>query len=125
AQVAEAGMHLAGDRAAVGARYTVGGNELGVGLQLVDVFRDRERVPDLDAVMGEAGDEKRRRQQKEFGPRGWVVARRLWLVELETGHFAKQPTAQRPGGVILAGDGERGHGLVPRGRPEKLSRTAT
>src|SRR5262249_23727846 len=106
-------MHFTGDRAAVGARDSVGGNKLGVRLQLVDVFRDGERVPDLDAVMGEAGDKKRRRQQKEFGPRGWVVARRLSFLELETGHFAKQPPAQRPGAVILAGDGERGHGLVP------------
>src|SRR5262249_13444539 len=69
---------------------------------------DGERVPDLDDVMGEAGDKKRRRQQQEFGPRGWDVARRLSFLELETGHFAKQPTAQRPGAVILAGDGERG-----------------
>ena len=49
-----------GNRAAVGARGSVGGNKLGVRLQLVDVFRDGERVPDLDAVMGEAGNEKRR-----------------------------------------------------------------
>src|SRR5262249_34281034 len=105
---------LTGGRPGLGAREGGGGNELGVWFHLVDVFRGGGRAPDLDAVMGEAGDEKRRRQQKEFGPRGWVVARRLSFLELETRHFAKQPTAQRPGAVILTGDGERGHGLVPR-----------
>src|SRR5260370_40094033 len=106
-------MHFAGDRAAAGARDPLGGNEPGIGLQLVDIFGDGERVPDLDAVMGEAGDEKRRRQQKKLGPRGWVVARRLLLLELETGHFAEQPPAPRPEPVIPAWDANRGHDWPP------------
>src|SRR5262249_51517843 len=113
--------HFTRDRSTMGARATLCGHELGLGLQFVDIFRNGECVPDLDAVVGETGDEKRRRQQQEFGPRSGVVAGRLLLLELETGHLAKQPAAQRPRAIILAGDGERGHALSPfRWMPEKI-----
>ena len=89
-------MHFTGDRAAAGARHAVGGNELGVGLQLVDVFRDRERVPDLQAIMGQPWHQKGRRQQQQFRPRGGVIRADMVLFKLDTSHFAEQPSAQRP-----------------------------
>ena len=46
----------------------------GVGQDLVEVFGDRQRVPDLDAVMGEAGHQERGRQQQQLGAGGGVVA---------------------------------------------------
>src|SRR5205807_2069331 len=55
AQVAEARMHLAGDRAAAGARRSARRHQLGLGAELIEVFGDRQRIPDLDAVVGEAG----------------------------------------------------------------------
>src|SRR4029077_12232426 len=113
AEVAEAGMHLAGDRAAMRAGGAVRRHELGVRLQFIETFRDRQRVPYLDAVMGEAGHEKRRGQQKELGPGRGIVAVGLLFVEFETGHFAQQPTAQGPGAVVLAGDRERSHEFPP------------
>jgi hypothetical protein len=107
-------MHFTANRATPGARGTVCRHKLGVWPQFVEIFGDGERVPDLDPVMAEAGDKKGRRKEKEFGAGRGIVARYLLLLELETGHFAEKPAAQRPGPVILAGYGERGHAAVPR-----------
>src|SRR4029077_9553481 len=120
----EARVHFTGDRAAMGTRDAVCRQEIGVGLQLVDIFRDRQGIPDLDPVMGETGDQERRREQKEFGPRGRVVARRLPFLEVESGHFAKQPTGKYTAAVILAGDSERGHRAISRWAAPQISRTA-
>ena len=51
AQAGEARVHLAADRAAMRARHAVGRQQAGVGLDLVQVLGDRQRVPDLDAVV--------------------------------------------------------------------------
>jgi hypothetical protein len=52
---AEARMHLAADGAAVRARADVGGQQAGLGLDLVEVLADGQRVPDLDAVVLQEG----------------------------------------------------------------------
>jgi hypothetical protein len=52
------------------ARGAIPRDEAGVRLELVEVFGDRERVPDLHAVVLEAGDEKRGREQQQLRPRG-------------------------------------------------------
>ena len=106
AQVGEAGMHLAADRAAMRARGERLRQQAGLGQDLVQIFGDRQRVPDLDAVMGEAGHQEGRRQQQQFGAGRGVVAGDSLLLEFEAGHLAQQPAAQRPGAVVLAGDGE-------------------
>jgi hypothetical protein len=56
AQIGEAGMHLAADRAAMRARDLFLRQQAGFRQGLVEIFGDRQCVPDLDAVMGEAGD---------------------------------------------------------------------
>ena len=80
--------------------------------------------------MGEAGHQERGRQQQQFGAGRGIVARRRDLLEVEPGHLAEQPAAQRPGAVVLAGDRQRGlghlsppQGVRPAG-PTKLSRSA-
>ena len=110
AQVAEAGMHFARDRAATRALGALLRQQARRGQQFMEIFGDGERVPDLDAIVGQAGDQERRRQQQQLGPRRGVVAADHLLLELQAGHFAQQPSAQRPGAVILAGDGECGLG---------------
>ncbi len=128
AHVAEAGVHLARDRAAARAIGPIVRHKLSIGLDLVEIFGDRERVPDLHAFVGEAGHQERRRQQQQFGTCRGVVAARLLLLECEASHLAEQPSAQRPGAVVLAGDGERRHQASPMREPvcpKKVSRTAT
>src|SRR5262249_20820840 len=88
AQIAETGMHFARDRAAAGAGRALLRNEAGIGADLVEIFGDGERVPDLHAVMGEAWDKKRRRQQQQLGPGRGIVARYLDLVELDSRDLA-------------------------------------
>ena len=99
-------MHLAADRAAMRARGAVLRQQAGLGHGLVEIFRDRQRVPDLDAVMGQARHQERGRQQQQFGAGRGIVAGDRLLLEIEPGHLAQQPAAQRPGAVVLAGDGE-------------------
>ncbi len=52
-------------------------------------------------------DEERRRQQQQLRARVGIVVVEHVLVELETGHLAQQPTAQRPRAVVPAVDGQR------------------
>ncbi len=111
AQIGEAGMHFAADRAAMRALRPVGRQQPGLRHDLVQIFGDRQRVPHLDAVMGQAGHQERRRQQQQFGAGRGVVGADMLLLEVQPGQLAQQPAAQRPGGIVLAGDGERaGHG---------------
>ncbi len=98
----------------MGARGAVERHQLGAGIELVEIFRDGKRVPDLDAIMGEAGDKKGRRKEQEFGAGRGIVTRYLLLLELEASHFAEEPAAQRPRAIILAGNGEHGHALNPK-----------
>jgi len=79
--------------------------------------------------MAQARHQERWRQQEQLGARRWVVALCLLFLELEPGHFAKQPASQRPGAVILAGNRQRSHDFSPAAtalcrRAKKLSRTA-
>ena len=55
AQVGKAGVHLAADRAAMRARRAVGRQQAGLRADLVQVLGDGQRVPDLDAVVRQAG----------------------------------------------------------------------
>jgi hypothetical protein len=115
AQIAEAGMHLARDGTAAGARGAVLRQESGVGLELGEVLGDRQRVPDHDAVVLEAGDEKRWRQQQKLGAARRIVARHHEDVEVQAGHPAQQEAAQRPRTVVPAVNGKPspGHAFLP------------
>ena len=91
----------------------VGGNQFsllgyaGLGVALVEVFGDGQRVPDLHAALRQAGHQDRGREQQDLRARAGVVARNLLLVEVQPGEAAQQPAAQRPGRVVLAAEGER------------------
>jgi hypothetical protein len=84
----------------------------GFGLEVVEIFGDRERVPDLDAVMGEAGNQERRREQQQFGASGRIIGRYHVDRDVEAGHLAQEPAAQRPRTVVPAVDAKSrlGHG---------------
>ena len=110
AKAGEARMHLAADRAAMRARRRVGGQQPGLRLDLVQVLGDRQRVPHLDALVGQARHQDRRRQQQDFLARIGVVGRNHHLLELEAGEPRQQPAAQRPRRVVLAADRKRGLG---------------
>src|SRR5271166_321727 len=58
--------------------------------------------------MPKARDEEGGRQEQEFRAGGRVVQGDLLLDEIKVGHLAQQPTTQRPGAVIFAGDGQNG-----------------
>ena len=87
------------------------------GCDLGQIFRDRQRVPDRHAVMGQARHQDGRRQKQKLRPRRRVVERDGRLLEIQPRHPAQQPAAQRPGGIIAASDRKRrvGHG-PPRRR---------
>ena len=63
----------------------------------VEEFADRQRVPHLDSLIGQAGHENARRQQQDFGARVGVVGRDDRFVEIDAGELGHQPAAQRPG----------------------------
>ena len=54
-------MHFARNRAAVRARGAIRRQQAGLGADLGQVFGDGQRVPDLHAVMDQAGHQERRR----------------------------------------------------------------
>ena len=119
AQVVEARVHLAGYRAAMGALDALGGQQMGFWFQLGEVLRDRERVPDLGAIVVQAGHQKRRRQQQELRSRRGIIGGHRLLDELQAGHLAEQPAAQRPGRVVLAAD--RKYGCCHSARPSLVA----
>ncbi len=98
AQIGKAGMHLAGDRAAMRARGQRLRQQAGVGQDLVEIFGDRQRVPDLDAVMGEAGHQEGGRQQQQLGARRGIVAGDGLLLEFEPAilHSSQPRSDQEP-----------------------------
>ncbi|MNN31110.1 hypothetical protein D3C81_1447850 [compost metagenome] len=104
----EAGMHLAADSPAVGARDQVVGQQSRLGTNLIEVFGDRQRVPHRHALMAQAGHEDRRRQQQDFGTRRRIFGRHQHFLELQAREPGQQPAAQRPGRIGLAADGQRG-----------------
>jgi hypothetical protein len=106
------GMHLAADRAAMRPRLHVGRQQARLGLDFVQVFADRQRVPDLDAAVQQRRHPHRGRQQQDFGLHGRVVGRDHLFGELQPGELRHQPAAQGPGAVVLAADGEDGLGHV-------------
>ena len=55
--------------------------QAGVGANLVQVFGNRQRVPDGGAVVAQARHQDRRRQQQDFGPRRRVIRRGDELLE--------------------------------------------
>ena len=74
---------------------------------LVQVLGDRQRVPDLRAIVRQAGHADRRRQQQELLARVGVVGRDHHLVEVEPGEARQQPAAQRPRRIVLAAERQR------------------
>jgi hypothetical protein len=81
-------MHFTRDRAAAGALDPRGRKEAGLRPQFIEVFGDRQSIPDLDTLMGQAGDQKGRRKQKKLGARRGVVAAGLFLLERQAGELA-------------------------------------
>jgi hypothetical protein len=55
---------------------TSSGSRPGLGLDLVQVFADGQRVPDLDAAVLQRGHQHGRRQQQHLGLHGRVVRRK-------------------------------------------------
>ena len=100
-------MHLAGDRAAAGARHAVAGIHAGVGTHLVQVLGDRQRVPHRHPVMHQAGHADRRGTQQQFGPRAGIVGCDHLLLEVQPRQPGEQKAAQRPRRVVLAADQKR------------------
>src|SRR5271156_2232723 len=76
----------------------------------MQVLGDRKCIPHFEAVVDQAGYEEGRRQQKQLGAGRGIVGSDVLLLEIETGHFAQQPTTQRPRTIILAGDSKDGLG---------------
>src|SRR5213075_177005 len=101
----DAGL-LPADRAAMLPLHAIGGQEAGVRHRLVEIFGDRQRVPDGGALVPQARHQDRRRQQQDFGPRRGVVGGGNDLLEGQAGEFREQPASQRPRRVILAADGQ-------------------
>ena len=62
----------------------------------MQILGDRERVPHFEAVVDQAGHEEGGRQQEQLGAGGRIVGADVLFLEIEAGHFAQQPTAQRP-----------------------------
>src|SRR6516164_4869561 len=99
-------MHFAADRAAMGALCPVGRKQSCIRIDLVEIFSDRQRVPDFQVVVSKAWHQERRRQQEQFRSSRGIVCRDLPLFKIKARHFAQQPAAQRPRPVILACDAE-------------------
>ena len=62
----------------------------------VQEFPDREGVPDPDALVGEAGNQDRGRQQQDLGARVRVVGGDDDFLEIDPGKPGHQPAPQRP-----------------------------
>jgi hypothetical protein len=76
--------------------HAIGRQQADVRHHLVEVFRDRQRVPDRGALVPQARHQDRRRQQQDFGPCRGVVGGGNGLLERQAGEFCQQPAAQRP-----------------------------
>ena len=72
----------------MGALRLIGRQQAGLGLDLMQILGDRQRVPDLEPVVDQARHQERRRQQQQFGPGRGVVGADMLLVEIEVRHFA-------------------------------------
>jgi hypothetical protein len=100
-------VHLAADGPAVRARGAIRGQQAAVGDDLGEVLADRERVPHLDAIVRQARHPDARRQQQDLLTRVGIVRTDDHLIEREPGEARHQPTAQRPGRIVLAAEGQR------------------
>ena len=72
----------------------------------VQEFADRERVPDPNSVVGEAGNQDRRRQQQNLGAGVGVVGRDDDFLEIDPGELGHQPASERPRRIVPAADGQ-------------------
>jgi len=108
AQAVFSGLGSALERlaAAMGAGDAVPGIHAGIGIKLVEIFGDRQRVPDAGALVRQPRHQHRWRQQQQLGAIAGIIERDRQLLDLEPGEAAQQPAAQRPGGIILAADKE-------------------
>ena len=107
AQIGEAGMHLAADRAAMRAR---GARRSAAGRRRAAISLRYSAIASVSQTLmpswvrqgtrneGDSSSSSARVDGSSLGDRQ--------LVEIEPGQLAQQPAAQRPGAVILAGDGE-------------------
>ena len=66
-------MHFAADRPAMRSSRLIFRQQSLLWRGFVQEFGDRERIPDRDPVMDEAGDQDRRRQQEYFRARVRIV----------------------------------------------------
>ena len=102
AQAAEAGMHLAGQAARVGARRAVRRPE--VRRVFGAILADGEALPDAGAVVLQDRGRCRTGWRLHGGRVAAAVERDHHLLDLEPGEAHGQPTAQAPGRVALVAD---------------------
>ena len=116
-QITETRMHLAADRAAMRALRLFGREQAGVRPDFMEVFGNGQRVPDLQPRYGSGrGRGKTAIATAIRRASEGSSVETLLLVEVQAGHFAQQPAAQRPGAVVFAGDAESSncHAVPPR-----------
>ena len=97
----------------MGARRAVSRQQAGLRFGFVEIFRDCERVPYLDAIVGETRHQDGWREQQELAPRIGIVRHEDFL-ELEIHEPGEQPPAQRPRRIVLAADAQSGLGHIAR-----------
>ena len=103
----EARVHLVGNRAGHGARIAVLRPEPRVREQLVDVFQDRQGLPDGALAVQQHGNAPRRRHSADgFLP---VLAKQQKqpFTERDSGVAQRKPGPKRPGRVVLVADHQR------------------
>src|SRR6266403_1377319 len=87
-------------------RNAVRRQQAGVRPDLVEIFRNGQRIPYGSALVAQTWHQDRGRQQQHFRPRGRIVRRGNDFVELQHGKPDQEPAAQRPRRIVLAADGE-------------------
>ena len=90
-----------------------GGPQAGLGLQVVQIFGDRQRLPDRQAAMQQHRHAARRRVLADRRLRLGQVERHHDLLEVDAGDPGHQPAAQRPRRVVLVADHQREVGHSP------------
>ena len=68
----------------------------GLWRDFVQKLADRQRVPHPDALVSEAGNQNRRRQQQDLGAGARVVGGDDDFLEIDPGELGHQPASHRP-----------------------------
>lgn len=95
AQRRKTGVDFTANRPAMRPLDAVGRQQAGIGHDLVEVFGDRQRVPDRSPVMPQAGAPGSTTTTAGFPPRRGVIGSGDDLLEFRPQRFCKQPAAQR------------------------------